>query len=74
MLPEQLAVVEGPILIALVRVDDQLLRYHPAVAQGSVEGFQYQGCFHAVSQLPANNTAAVQIVKDGPAHLSVRHR
>jgi hypothetical protein len=45
-------------------VDHQLLRFQPAVAQGPVEGFHYQGCIHAVSQLPANNTAAVPINPD----------
>ena len=64
MLPEQLAVVGGPILTALVRVDDQLLRFHPALAKIPIEGFHHQGRIHAVIQLPANNTAAVQINPD----------
>jgi hypothetical protein len=43
MFPEQLAVVGGPILTALVRVDNQLFRFYPAVAQSPVEGCHHQG-------------------------------
>ena len=64
-LPQQVAVVGGPVLAALIRVQEQLLRFHLPVAQGPVEGLDHQGGIHPLIQRPADDTAAEQIDPDG---------
>lgn len=63
VLGEQFAVVVGPVLAALIRVDEQLFWLHPAVAEGPVERLDHQGGIHPLIQLPADNTAAVEVVE-----------
>ena len=61
LLPEQIAVVGGPVLAALVGVQQQRLRRHLAVTEGPVEGLDHQSGIHPAVERPANDTAAEQI-------------
>ena len=61
---QQLPVGRSPVLAALVRVDQELLRFDLAVPKSPVEGFQDQGGLHGGAHSPADHSAAVQIDPD----------
>jgi hypothetical protein len=58
---QQFAVGGGPVLAALIGMDQQLLGFQLALPQGPVEGLQYQRRLHRGTQAPADDTQAEQI-------------
>src|SRR5450631_3465201 len=63
MLVDDLTENSTGILAATVRVNDHTFRNCPCL-QGLFKGSYYQGFFHVILQLPANNFARVQIHPD----------
>ncbi len=61
---QQLSVALGAVLAALIGVDQELIGFDLAVAQGPVEGFQHQGGLHGGADGPADHPAAVWIDPD----------
>jgi hypothetical protein len=58
---EQIAVAGGPVLNALIRVEQTLIGSHLPTAEGPVDGLDHQGGIHAGIQSSAKNGAAEQI-------------
>ncbi len=61
MLLEQLSVIGGSVLAALIGMDQQLFSLHLTLAQGSVEGLDRQSSIHPLIELPADHAATEQI-------------
>ena len=61
VLLQQDPVVGGPVLAALIRVDEQELRLQQTVIEGAVESLNHQGGIHAVIELPADDTTTEQV-------------
>jgi len=58
---QHLPVIAGPVLAALIGVDQQLIGRHLAMTEGAVEGFDRQGGIHPLIQRPTDDTAAEQV-------------
>ena len=56
---QQLPVGHGPILAALIGVDQELIGFYLAVTEGPVEGLQHQRGLHRGAHGPADHAAAV---------------
>ena len=61
---QQLSVALCEVLAALIGVDQELIGFDLAVAQGPVEAHQHQGGHHGGAHGPADHPAAVQIDPD----------
>ena len=58
---QHLPVIAGPVLAALIGVDQQLIGRHLAMTERAVEGFDRQGGIHPLIQRPTDDTAAEQV-------------
>lgn len=63
-LSQQLPVGHGPILAALIGVDQELLGFDLTVPQSPVQGLQHQRGLHRGAHSPADYAAAVKVDPD----------